>query len=137
MNSERGLEAGMKVRRAILGDDHVDRANASIKPYNRDFQDLVARFGWGEIWTRPGLSHHQRRILVMGTMIALGKWDEFRMHVRPALKSGQFTLAELSEVILQQTIYCGFPAGNTAFHQVQQVLEELAAEGVHIEGAEG
>jgi 4-carboxymuconolactone decarboxylase len=136
MSGEKGLAAGLAVRRAILGDKHVDRANESIKPYNRDFQDLVSRFGWGEIWTRPGLSHHQRRILVIGTMIALGKWDEFRMHVKPALASGQFSLADLSEVILQQTIYCGFPAGNTAFREVSRVLQELAAEGVHIEGAD-
>ena len=134
MSGNKGSAAGEAVRRKILGDAHVDRSNEGNKPYNRDFLDLVTRYGWGEIWARPGLSHHQRRILVIGTMIALGKWDEFRMHVRPALASGQFSLADLSEVILQQTIYCGFPAGNTAFREVRQVLKELEAEGVHIEG---
>src|SRR3978361_705635 len=99
--------AGMAVRRKILGDAHVDRAQGASRPHTKDFQDLLTRYGWGEIWTRPGLSHHTRRVLVMGTMIALGKWDEFRMHVRPALLSGEFSLNDVTELVIQQAIYCG------------------------------
>ena len=125
----------MAVRRRILGDEWVDRANANIRPYTRDFQNLLTRYGWGEVWTRPGLSHHTRRVLVLGTMIALGKWDEFRMHARPALLSGEFSLADLTEVVLQQAIYCGLPAANTAFRELARVLAELEQEGADIQGA--
>lgn len=135
MSADDKTEAGMAVRRRTLGNEHVDRANANVRPYNKEFQDFVARYGWGEVWTRPGLSHHTRRVLVMGTMVALGKWDEFRMHLKPALKSGEFPLSDVTELLLQQTIYCGFPAGNTAFKEVARVLEELKAEGVTIEGS--
>lgn len=135
MSDEEHFEAGMQVRRQILGNAHVDRASANIRPYNREFQNFITRYGWGEIWTRPGMSHHARRVLVIGTMIALGKWDEFRMHVKPALASAQFSLADVTEVVLQQAIYCGLPAANTAFREVARVLEELEAEGVVIEGA--
>ena len=136
MNDEEHFDAGMAVRRKTLGDAWVDRASANIKPYNKDFQDILTRYGWGEVWTRPGIDHKSRRMLVLGTMIALGKWDEFVMHARPALLSGNFSLAELSEVILQQAIYCGLPAANTALHHLKDLLAELKAEGHVIEGAE-
>jgi alkylhydroperoxidase/carboxymuconolactone decarboxylase family protein YurZ len=126
--------AGMRVRRQILGEAHVDAAVARTKPYSRDFQDLIVTYGWGEVWTRPGLDHHIRRILVMGTMVALGRWEEFRMHVRPALEGG-FPLEEITEMLLQQAIYCGVPAANTAFRHLSEVIEELRGKGVKINGA--
>jgi len=126
--------AGMRVRRQILGNAHVDAAVARTKPYSRDFQDLIVTYGWGEVWTRPGLDHRTRRILVMGTMVALGRWEEFRMHVRPALESG-FPLEEITEMLLQQAIYCGIPAANTAFRHLAEVIEELRGKGVKINGS--
>ena len=124
-------EAGMKVRRQVLGDAHVDRANARITDVNREFQDFITRFGWGEIWTRPHFDHRIRRILVMGTMVALGRWEEFRMHLRAALEGGM-SLADIREILLQQSIYCGFPVSNTAFHHVEDIMKELKARGVTI-----
>lgn len=135
MKDEEHFADGMNIRRQILGDDYVERANANIRPYNKDFQNILTRYGWGEVWSRPGLSHHSRRVLVMGTMIALGKWDEFRMHCRPALLSGKFSLADIAEVILQQAIYCGLPAANTAFRELALLLAEMEKEGINIPGA--
>jgi len=132
MTDEERHAAGMAVRRKILGDAWVDRAIANTQPHNRDFQDLLTRCGWAEIWTRPGLTHHARRLLVLGTMIALGKWDEFRMHAQPALMSGGLALAEITEVVLQQAIYCGLPAANTAFHELEKVLADLERQGFKI-----
>jgi 4-carboxymuconolactone decarboxylase len=133
MKDDEMYEAGMAVRRKILGDAHVDRAVAKTSPLTREFQDLIVRYGWGEIWTRPGLGHRERRLLVIGTMMAIGRWEEFEMHVRAALASG-FPLAEIKEVIMQQAIYCGVPAGNTAFHRVERLVEELKAMGVVVSG---
>ena len=136
MNDEEHFAAGMAVRRKTLGDAWVDRASANIRPYNKDFQDYVTRCGWAEVWTRPGMPHKTRRIMVLATMIAIGKWDEFVMHLRPALLSGDFTLADLTEIIMQQGIYCGLPAANTALHHTADLLVKLKAEGHVIEGAE-
>jgi len=133
MKDEDMYEAGMAVRRKILGDAHVDRAVAKTSPLTREFQELIVRYGWGAIWTRPGLGHRERRLLVIGTMMAIGRWEEFEMHVRAALESG-FPLAEVKEVIMQQAIYCGVPAGNTAFHRVERLIAELAAKGVAVNG---
>jgi 4-carboxymuconolactone decarboxylase len=133
MKNDEMYEAGMAVRRQILGDAHVDRAVAKISPLTREFQDLIVRYGWGAIWTRPGLGHRERRLLVIGTMMAIGRWEEFEMHVRAALESG-FPLAEIKEVIMQQAIYCGVPAGNTAFHRVERLVEELKAKGIAVNG---
>jgi 4-carboxymuconolactone decarboxylase len=133
MKDDEMYEAGMAVRRKILGDAHVDRAVAKTSPLTREFQDLIVRYGWGAIWTRPGLGHRERRLLVIGTMMAIGRWEEFEMHVRAALESG-FPLAEVKEVIMQQAIYCGVPAGNTAFHRVERLVEERAAKGVAVNG---
>lgn len=116
-------DAGMKVRRKILGDAHVDRAQAHINDLNREFQDLITRYGWGEIWTRPGFDHRTRRILVMGTMMALGRWEEFRMHLRAALQD-DFSLEDIKELFMQQAIYCGLPISNTAFHYLEEVMNE-------------
>jgi 4-carboxymuconolactone decarboxylase len=117
-------ERGMEVRRAVLGDAHVDRANAGITEFNREFQDLITRYAWGEIWTRPGLDRKVRSCMVLTAMMALGHWEEFRMHVRAAFNNG-LTEDELKEVILQAGIYCGVPVANHAFKEAAAVMEEL------------
>lgn len=114
--------AGMEVRRKVLGDAHVDRASARTTELTAEFQDLITRYGWGEIWTRPGLDIRTRRLLVIATTIALGRWEELRLHVRAALAEGSVSADEIKEVMLQQAVYCGVPAANTAF----EILRELA-----------
>jgi 4-carboxymuconolactone decarboxylase len=117
---------GMKVRRAVLGDEHVDKAEASKSPFSEPFQDLITRYAWGEIWSRPGLSRHTRSLLTLSMMIALNRSDEFRMHVRAALNN-KVTREEIQEVLLQSAIYCGVPAANAAFHLAQEVFAEVDA----------
>jgi 4-carboxymuconolactone decarboxylase len=117
---------GMDVWRAVLGDAHVDRAEARRNAFNDEFQDLITRYAWGEIWTRPGLPRHTRSLLTIGLMIALNRDDEFKLHVRAAFNNG-VTRDEIKEVILQCAIYAGVPAANHAFHAAQQVFEELDA----------
>lgn len=123
MDDNARREAGMKIRRAVLGDAHVDKASAQTTPLTADFQDLLTRYAWGEIWTRPGLDVRSRRILVLGTLIALGRFDEFRMHARAALAEGGFSQEDLKEIVLQQAIYCGVPAANTAFHAIEDLSQ--------------
>jgi 4-carboxymuconolactone decarboxylase len=122
------FDRGMKVRRAVLGDAHVDRATADITDFNREFQDMITRYAWGEIWSRPGLDRKTRSCMVLTAMIALGAWDEFRMHVRAAFNNG-VTEAEIKEVILQAAIYCGVPAANHAFKEAAAVIAERNAGG--------
>lgn len=114
--------AGMEVRRKVLGDAHVDRASARATELTAEFQDLITRYAWGEIWTRPGLDVRTRRLLVIATTIALGRWEELRLHVRAALEEASVSADEIKEVMLQQAVYCGVPAANTAF----EILRELA-----------
>jgi 4-carboxymuconolactone decarboxylase len=118
-------EAGMARRRSVLGDAHVDRAVAATTAFTAEFQELITRYAWGEIWTRPGLDERTRRVLVIGTMVALGRWDELRLHVRAALGQGGFTAGDIKEVLLQQAVYCGVPAANHAFAEVAAILEEI------------
>jgi 4-carboxymuconolactone decarboxylase len=120
-------ERGMKVRRAVLGGAHVDRVTAGITDFNRDFQDLITRYAWGEIWTRPGLDRKTRSCMVLTAMIALGHWDEFRMHTRAAFNNG-VTENEIREIILQAAIYCGVPAANHAFKEAAAVITEIGKE---------
>ena len=122
MDESERRDAGLKVRRRVLGDAHVDRAITQDASLTAEFQDLITRYAWGEIWTRPGLDERSRRILVLGTLIALGRFDEFRMHARAAMSQGGFSENDLKEVILQQAIYCGVPAGNTAFDVLREVV---------------
>src|SRR6202030_985206 len=105
---------GLEVRRAVLGDAHVDRALSRGNEFNSEFQDLITRYAWGEIWTRPALDQRSRRLLVLAMMIALGRNDEFKMHLKAALQHG-VTKDDVKEVLLQSAIYCGVPAANTAF----------------------
>ena len=116
-------EAGMAVRRAVLGDAHVDRAVAGTTPFTRDFQELITAYAWGEIWTRPGLDRRSRSMITLTALVALGHHEELAMHLRAARTNG-LTDDEIKEVLLQTAIYCGVPAANTAFRIAQRVLEE-------------
>jgi len=115
---------GMKVRRAVLGDAHVDRSLSNRTAFTEEFQDLITRYAWGEVWTRPGLPRHTRSLVTLALMIAINRGDEFRMHVRAAFNNG-VTRDEIKEVILQCAIYCGVPAANGAFHMAQEVFDEM------------
>lgn len=126
MDERQRYEQGMKVRRAVLGDAHVDRSLENKNEFNADFQELITRYAWGEIWTRPGLSRQTRSMLTLAMMVALNRSEEFRMHLRAALNNG-VTRAEIQEVLLQTAIYCGVPAANTAFHLAEEVLREVGA----------
>ncbi len=108
-------EDGLRMRRTVLGDAHVDRALASTTPFNRAFQDLITRYAWGAIWTRPGLDLRTRRLLVLAMTAAMGRWEEFRLHLRTGLAGG-LEWCDLEEVLLQAAIYAGVPAANTGFH---------------------
>ena len=116
-------ERGMKVRREVLGDEHVDAAVERTSEFTADFQDLITRYAWGEIWTRPGLDRRTRSAITLTALIALGRFEELRMHVRAALRNG-LEPDEIKEVLLQSAIYCGVPAANTAFAVAKRVLEE-------------
>jgi 3-oxoadipate enol-lactonase/4-carboxymuconolactone decarboxylase len=120
------LEAGMAVRRAMLGDAHVDKAIASATDFNQDFQHLITRYAWGSIWTRPALDFRTRRLLVLAMMVALGRWEEFSMHVRAGL-AHELEPTDLKEVLLQAAIYAGVPAANTGFHLAGQEIEKVNA----------
>jgi len=115
---------GTKVRRAVLGDAHVDRSLANRNALNGEFQDLITRYAWGEIWSRPGLPRHTRSLITLALMIAINRGDEFRMHVRAAFNNG-VTRDEIKEVILQCAICCGVPAANAAFHAAQEVFAQM------------
>lgn len=114
---------GMKVRREVLGDAHVDRATAAATDFTRDFQELITTYAWGEIWTRPGLDRRSRSMITLTALVARGHHEELAMHVRAALRNG-LTVDEIKEVLLQSAIYCGVPDANTAFRIAQQVLDE-------------
>ena len=118
MDEQQRYDRGLEIRRTVLGEAHVDRAVAQTTELTKEFQDLITRYAWGEIWTRPGLDVRTRRILVLGTMIALGRWEEFEMHAAAAIREGGFSLDDLKEVVLQQSIYCGVPAAHHAFKVV-------------------
>lgn len=114
---------GMKVRREVLGDEHVDRATANATDLTRDFQELITSYAWGEIWTRPGLDRRSRSMITLTALIARGHHEELAMHLRAARRNG-LTVDEIKEVLLQSAIYCGVPDANTAFRIAQQVLVE-------------
>lgn len=114
-------EAGMAVRRAVLGDAHVDRATEGADDFTRDFQELITRYAWGEVWTRPGLDRRMRSVVTLTALVAGGHLGELPMHLRGALRNG-LTREEISEVLLQTAIYCGVPAANAAFAVAQRTL---------------
>jgi alkylhydroperoxidase/carboxymuconolactone decarboxylase family protein YurZ len=113
---------GLRTRRKVLGDAYVDHAEARKTEFTAEFQDLLTRYVWSEIWTRPTLDERSRRILAIGTLLALGRWDEFRMHARAAMTEGRFSADDLKEIVLQQALYCGIPAANTAFEVLREVV---------------
>ncbi len=116
-------ERGMKVRREVLGDEHVDRAIERTSDFTADFQDFITRYAWGEIWARPGLDRRTRSCITLTALVAQGHWEELALHVRAARRNG-LTADEIKEVLLQCAIYCGVPAANHAFAVAQRVLEE-------------
>jgi 3-oxoadipate enol-lactonase/4-carboxymuconolactone decarboxylase len=119
--------AGMTVRRAVLGDAHVDRAVANTTPFTADFQDFITRYAWGEIWTRPGLERRIRSAVTLTALVAHGHENELAMHLRAALTNG-LSRDEIKEILLQTAVYCGVPAANSAFAVAQRVLAELDAD---------
>ncbi|MFG6503904.1 4-carboxymuconolactone decarboxylase [Microbacterium sp. P05] len=119
---------GMRVRREVLSDAHVDAAITRTTPLTADFQDLITRYAWGDIWSRPGLDRRSRSIAVLTALIALGHHEELAMHLRAAVRNG-LTVDEISEVILQSAIYCGVPAANTAYRIATEVFVEEATDG--------
>lgn len=122
-SAQETYDAGMAVRRAVLGDAHVDRAIAGMTAFNADFQEFITRYAWGEIWTRPGLSRHHRSLITLAMLIALNREAEFRMHVRAALHNG-VTIDEIKEVIMHAGLYCGLPAANAAFQAAGDILNQ-------------
>jgi 4-carboxymuconolactone decarboxylase len=117
-------ERGLQTRREVLGDAHVDKAIADTTEFTADFQDLITRYAWGEIWTRPGLDRRTRSCITLTALVALGREHELEMHVRAALRNG-LTADEIKELLLQCAVYCGVPAANGAFAIAQRVLEDL------------
>lgn len=116
-------DQGMQLRRAVLGDEHVDRAVQGTTAFTEDFQDLITRYAWGEIWTRPGLDRRMRSAMTLTALVARNHLDELALHVRAALRNG-LTPDEIAEVLLHSAIYCGVPAANAAFKVAQDVLRE-------------
>lgn len=116
-------DEGMKVRRAVLGDDYVDRATAGADQYSKPLQELVTEYCWGAVWTRPGLERQWRSVLNLGMLVALNRPHEFKLHVRGALNNG-LTREQISEIILQTGIYCGVPAAIDAMRNAREVFAE-------------
>jgi 4-carboxymuconolactone decarboxylase len=126
MDEQERHQAGMQVRRSVLGDAHVDHAEAAKSELDAEFQDLITRYAWGEVWTRPGLPLHTRSLLTIGMLVALNRGDELRMHLRAAANNG-VTAAEIREVLLQCAVYCGVPAANSAFHAAKEIFNDEGA----------
>ena len=121
--SDDARERGRRTRREVLGDEHVDEAAARTTAFTADFQDLITRYAWGEVWSRPGLDRRTRSAVTLAALVALGREHELALHVRAALRNG-LTVDELKEVLLQSAVYCGVPAANRAFAIAQEVLAE-------------
>jgi 4-carboxymuconolactone decarboxylase len=121
----KAYERGMKTRRKVLGDEWVDLAERNKTPFNAEFQDLITRYAWDEIWNRPRLPHKVRRLLVMAITVTSGRWDEFKLHMRAALQSGELEADDVKEVLLQCAVYAGVPSANHAFREAREVLESL------------
>ena len=127
MDERERYDAGMAVRRAVLGDAHVERTLQHRNPFNEEFQELITRYAWGEIWTRPGLPRHTRSLLTLAMMVALNRNDELRLHLRAASNNG-VSREEIKEVLMQCAIYCGVPAANSAFHAAAEVFAKMDEE---------
>jgi 4-carboxymuconolactone decarboxylase len=128
MDERERYREGLSTRRDVLGDAHVDRALETISDFNREFQELITRHAWGEIWTRPGLDRKQRSLITLAMMVALNRGPEFQLHVSGALRNG-VTQQEIKEVLLQTAIYCGVPAANEAFQLAAEVFAKVSPAG--------
>lgn len=128
MRDEEHYQQGMDVRRAVLGESHVDRTLSQLTPLNEEFQNFITRYAWGDIWTRPGLERHTRSMITIAMLIALNREAELKMHLRAAFNNG-VTRDELKELIMHSALYCGLPAANATMHLAQQVFDELDAQG--------
>jgi 4-carboxymuconolactone decarboxylase len=125
--SRKSYERGLATRRKVLGDEWVDRAIATATPFNRDFQEMITRHAWDDIWNRKGLPHPVRRMLVLAMTVAQGRWEEYRLHLRAALESGDLSTDDVKEVLMQAAIYVGVPGANTGFKEAREVIAEVAA----------
>jgi 4-carboxymuconolactone decarboxylase len=123
MDERQRFEAGMKTRREVLGDAHVDAAIAKRNAFSEEFQDLITRYAWGEIWSRPGLPRQTRSLITVAMLVALNREEELRLHLRAAVRNG-VTQEEIRETLLQSAIYCGVPAANSAFRAAQEIFSE-------------
>jgi len=128
MDEKERYEQGMAARREVLGSAYVDRSVANRTAFNTEFQELISRYAWGEIWTRPGLPRHTRSLLVIAMMVALNREEEFRLHVRAAANNG-VSRDEVKEVLLQAAIYCGVPAANSAFRIAAEIFADMERAG--------
>ena len=128
MDERERYDKGMTVRRAVLSDAHVERTLKRKNAFNSEFQELITRYCWGDIWTRPGLPRHTRSLLNIAMMVALNRPDEFKLHVRGSFNNG-VTKDDIKEVLLQCAIYCGVPAANSAFHMAEEVFAQMEKEG--------
>ena len=127
MDDKERYQRGLNKRRQALGSAYVDRTIAARTKFTSEFQEIITRNAWGEIWTRPHFDDRTRRILVLGTLVALDKWEEFQLHLRAALTEGGFSADDVKEILLQQSIYCGVPAANHAFRLAGEILKEVEA----------
>jgi 4-carboxymuconolactone decarboxylase len=123
MDERERFEAGLKIRREVLGDAHVDAAIAKRNAFSDAFQELITRYAWGEIWTRPGLPRQTRSLITVAMLVALNREEELRLHLRAALRNGA-TQEEIRETLLQSAIYCGVPAANSAFRIAHEIFSE-------------
>ncbi len=123
MDERERFEAGMQIRREVLGDAHVDAATAKRNAFSEAFQELITRYAWGEIWTRPGLPRQTRSLITVAMLVALNREEELRLHLRAALRNGA-TPEEIRETLLQSAIYCGVPAANSAFRIAHEIFSE-------------
>ncbi|MGP3848211.1 4-carboxymuconolactone decarboxylase, partial [Pseudomonas aeruginosa] len=127
MQDEERYQQGMAVRRAVLGDAHVDRTVQNLTPLNEDFQQFITRYAWGDIWSRPGLDRHTRSMITIAMLIALNREAELKMHLNAAFNNG-VTREELKELIIHSALYCGLPAANATLHLAQQVFDQRDAD---------
>jgi 4-carboxymuconolactone decarboxylase len=129
MDEKQRYEEGLKVRRAVLGDAHVDRSLSRQNDFTREFQEMITRHAWGDIWTRPGLPRHTRSLITIAMLIGMNREGELRLHLRAAKNNG-VTRDEIKEVLMQSAIYCGIPAANATFHMAEEVWDELGVESL-------
>ena len=132
MDEKQRYADGMQVRRAVLGDAHVDRSLETLNAFNAEFQEMITRHAWGDIWTRPGLPRHTRSLITIAMLIGMNREGELRLHLKAAKNNG-VTREEIKEVLMQSAIYCGIPAANATFHLAEEVWDEMGVESLNKE----